>query len=118
MNPEQLVKEWFERWQTGDFYNLPLSENFKHTSPFGTIKSKQEYLKLVETNKDKFLGYRFEIHDAVYQRDRACVRYTAVQDDFTLDVSEWYYIKENLIDKIIAYYHIGEVREERKLSTP
>ena len=36
-------------------------------------------------------------------------------NDFKLDVSEWYYFKNKLIDKIIAYYHIGELREDRKL---
>ncbi len=27
-----LIKEWFEKWQTGDFYHLPIAENFSHTS--------------------------------------------------------------------------------------
>jgi len=44
------------------------------------------------------------------------VRYTARQGkDFKLDVSEWYYRENDLIREIIAYYHIGEVREERKI---
>ena len=95
---------------------MPITENFKHTSPFGTIEGREAYLKLVEDNKEKFLGYKFKIHDEIYGDNKACVRYTAVQGDFKLDVSEWYYIKNNLIEEIIAYYHIGEIREERKLS--
>ena len=118
MNLETLVKKWFDKWDKGDFLNLPVSENFKHTSPFGTIKGKKQYLRLVEENKDKFLGYRFEIHDEIYNNDKACVRYTAIQGDFILDVSEWYYVKNNLIEEIIAYYHMGEILEERKLKNP
>jgi hypothetical protein len=114
---KNLVNQWFEKWRAGDFYDLPISENFKHTSPFGTTDGKEAYIKLVEANKDKFLGYRFEIHDEIYDDDKACVRYTAVQGDFNLDVSEWYYIKDKLIGKIIAHYHIGEIREDRKLSS-
>ena len=38
-----------------------------------------------------------------------------VSGDFKLEVSEWHYISNNLIRQIIAYYHIGEIREERKL---
>jgi len=113
---KKLVEEWFAKWESGDFHNLPISENFKHTSPFGTIDGKQAYMKLVEENKDKFLGYQFKLHDGIYGKDNACVRYTAIQGDFNLDVSEWYYAKDNFIDEIIAYYHIGEIREERKLS--
>ena len=100
----------------GDFLDLPIADNFKHTSPFGTIDGKKAYLDLVQENKDKFLGYHFDIHDAIYEEDKACVRYTGVQGDFTLDVSEWYYVKDGLIVEIIAYYHIGEIREERQLS--
>lgn len=116
MKSEKLVKIWFDKWDQGDFLNLPISENFKHSSPFGTIDGKKAYLDLVRENEDKFLGYIFEIHDGIYEKDRACVRYTARQGkEFTLDVSEWYYINSNLIEEIIAYYHIGEIREERKL---
>lgn len=113
-----LIKEWFAKWKEGDFLNLSITDNFKHTSPFGTIDGKANYIKLVEANQEKFLGYSFDIHDEIYENDKACVRYTAVQGDFKLDVSEWYYIKNDLIEEIVAYYHIGEIREERKLSNP
>lgn len=116
MELKKLVNTWFDRWKEGDFHNLPVSETFRHTSPFGTIDGKKAYVALVEENKDKFLGYRFEIHDELYDRDKGCVRYTAVQGDFRLDVSEWYYARNGLIEEIVAYYHIGEIREDRELS--
>ena len=115
MKSKNLVKEWFAIWKAGDFHSLPISNNFKHTSPFGTIDGKAEYIKLVEANQEKFLGYNFDIHDEIYETDKACVRYTAVQGDFSLDVSEWYYFRDDLIEEIIAYYHIGEIRDDRKL---
>lgn len=117
MELKSLVEDWFNKWENGDFRNLPIAVNFKHTSPFGTINGKKKYVELVEENKDKFLGYRFQIHDAIYSINKACVRYTAIQDNFNLDVSEWYYTKNNLIESITAYYHIGEIREDRKLSS-
>lgn len=116
MKSSDLVKLWFEKWSQGDYLNLPLSENFLHTSPFGTIHGKIAYLNLVKENEDKFLGQTFQIHDEIYAGDKACVRYTARQGkNFVLDVSEWYSLKGNLIEEIIAYYHIGEIREERKI---
>jgi len=118
METKALVKKWFKKWDEGDFLNLPISENFKHTSPFGTINGKKAYIDLVKQNEDKFLGYVFEIHDELYGDSNGCVRYTAKQgDDFELDVSEWYYVRNGLIEEIVAYYHIGEVRKERKLET-
>lgn len=117
MEIKDLVKSWFKKWDEGDFLNLPIAETFKHTSPFGTINGKKAYLNLVQENKDKFLGHVFKLHDELYENDRGCVRYTSTKGkDFILDVSEWYYVKDNLIEEIIAYYHIGEIRDERKLS--
>jgi hypothetical protein len=114
---EELVRQWFKIWNEARFEELPISDTFKHTSPFGTIEGKEAYLNLVRNNTDKFLGYQFEIHDAIYEKSRACVRYQGYQkDDFSLDVSEWYYSKDGLIEQIVAYYHIGEIREDRKLS--
>ncbi|MCX2743325.1 nuclear transport factor 2 family protein [Mangrovivirga sp. M17] len=119
MKLKDLVKQWFKKWETGDYLNLPITENFKHTSPIGTIDGKKDYLALVKENEDKFLGQTFDIHDIIVEKDKACARYTAKQGkEFSLDVSEWYYFKGNLIDKIIAYYHIGEIREDRKLENP
>ena len=112
---KDLIERWFEKWESGDYLNLPISVNFEHTSPFGTIKGKQSYIDLVSENKDKFLGYRFIIHDVLYDIDRACARYTAIQNDFTLEVSEWYKFQDGLIEQIIAYYHIGDIQEERNL---
>lgn len=116
MKSKELVGTWFEKWESGDFVNLPLSDNFKHTSPFGSIEGKEQYIELVRANKDKFLGYKFEILDAVYETNKAGIRYKARQGDFSLDVSEWHYMENGLIIEIIAYYHIGEIREERQLN--
>lgn len=119
MKLKTLVESWFEKWETGDILSLPISENFQHISPYGTIKGKKEYLSLVQANKDKFLGHRFERYDHLFEKDRACVRYKATQGNFSLEVSEWYYPEKDLIGKIIAYYNIdGEISEERKLSNP
>lgn len=113
---QSLVREWFDKWESGKYRELPVSPSFTHTSPFGKIEGKESYFKLVDQNRDKFLGQTFEILDGIYESDRACVRYIAKQGEyFSLEVSEWYYFKDNLIQDIVAYYHIGEVREERAL---
>ncbi len=117
MNTKQLVKSWFDKWESGDFLDLPISGDFQHTSPYGVISGKQQYLELVQANVDKFLGHRFVIHDEFYGHDRACVRYTTMKDDFRLEVSEWHYLGQGLIKEIVAYYNIeGEISEARRLN--
>ncbi|MEL6812790.1 MAG: nuclear transport factor 2 family protein [Bacteroidota bacterium] len=118
MDIKELVHLWFSKWEEGDFHNLPISDDFKHTSPFGTIEGKKAYLQVVAANTEKFLGHRFQLHDEIYSGNKACVRYTGLKNDFSLAVSEWYYVRHGYIEEIIAYYHIGEIREERKIETP
>ena len=117
MESKALVRSWFNKWESGDFLNIPISENFKHTSPFGTIEGKENYLNMVKENEDKFLGYTFEIQDEIYNDQKACVRYRARQGEFCLDVSEWHYMRNSQIVEIVSHYHIGEIRNERKLNT-
>lgn len=117
MDIRELVQIWYGKWETGDYLNIPVANNFKHTSPYGTIDGKETYLKIVEANKDKFLDNQIEINDEIYEGDRACVRYTITQGDFSMEVSEWLYKGEDLIEEIISYYNIeGEISENRKLS--
>ena len=116
MKIKEIVQNWFKMWESGDFEKLTLCDDFKHTSPFGTTEGKETYLNLVREHKDKFLGYQFDIQDEMYESDKACVRYTAIQGDFRMDVSEWHYLENDLIKEIVAYYHIGEIREERQFN--
>lgn len=117
MEIKDLVNKWFKAWDEGNYESIPVAEHFKHISPYGTIDGKVPYLGLVEANKEKFLGNRIEIHDELYGQDRACVRYTITNKDFTMEVSEWHYARNGLIQEIISYYNIeGEISEERKLS--
>lgn len=115
-----LVRLWFQKWEEGEFENIPIEENFKHTSPYGTVDSKRRYLNLVEANKDAFLGKHFDIHDEIYEQNRACVRYTLKSEDTALmEVSEWFYMGKDKIQEIVSYYNVGEdVSYEKKFSKP
>ena len=116
MNTKELVTKWFNVWETGDFQEMPVAEAFVHTSPYGTVEGKAAYFQLIEANQDKFLGNTIQIHDELYEEDKCCVRYTVSKGDFSMEVSEWIYVNEGLIQEIIAYYNIeGEISEDRRL---
>lgn len=119
MKITELTKMWFDKWETGDFKNIPISENLTHISPYGTIKGKEAYMALIEANRDKFLGHHFVIHDEIFAENKSCIRYTAIQGKFRLEVSEWHYAKNGLLEKIVAHYNIeGEISQDRKLKNP
>ena len=111
MSIQELVHSWFELWKTGEFESLPLAENFTHTSPYGKVEGKEAYLDLARANKESFTGNRFEIHEILFDKHRACVRYTMISPTGTLEVSEWIYEENGLIAEIIAYYNLEEERK-------
>ena len=110
MSIQELVHTWFELWKTGEFESLPLSENFTHTSPYGTVKSRAAYFALAAANREAFTGNTFDIHEMLFDKNRACIRYTMNSPTGTLEVSEWIYETNGLISKIIAYYNLQEER--------
>jgi len=55
------VAQWFDCWNSGDIDNLPLADDFRHKSPFGTIETKARYLEIVNKNRDSFLGNRLAV---------------------------------------------------------
>ncbi|MBT8189240.1 MAG: nuclear transport factor 2 family protein [Bacteroidia bacterium] len=110
MTTEKLVEAWFNIWTKGNFEDLPLTEGFEHTSPYGTISGRKAYMEIINSNLDKFLGHQFIIEDMIIEKEKACIRYLAIQENFKLEVTEWHYVKDDKIDKIVAYYNIDEKR--------
>lgn len=103
-----LVTAWFQSWESGRFRDIPVTPEFVHVSPFGSVDGRDAYLSLVEANVDAFLGFTFQIHDAMFDDERACVRYTATRDGNDLEAAEWFYGSPDGITKIISYYNVGD----------
>ncbi len=109
-NIYSIVEKWFSCWETGELDQLPITNDFEHTSPFGTISSKSTYLDIVEKNKDRFLGKSFQIIDKIIEGNNACVRYEVINPDGNMDVCEWYTMEGGLIKNIYSYYNIGDAK--------
>ena len=62
----------------------------------------------IRENLSAFLGHRFEIIDSIYSDNKAAVQYRSSKDGREMKVAEWYYFRNNLIAKIVAYYNIEE----------
>ena len=101
---KNLVNRWFEIWTEGNFKDLPISENFKHFSPYGVVEGKEAYLNLVESAKADFLGNTFEVIDTIYSENKVSVRYKMTKGNVIMDISEWYYFQGDLISEIHSFY--------------
>jgi len=112
MNADDLhpvVAQWFECWRTGNMDELPIADDFSHTSPFGTIESKQAYLAIVEKNQKEFLGNSLTVTKQIKQDNHVCVQFEQSNANTGLEmtVCEWYELDGNLIQSIRSFYNIG-----------
>ena len=104
------VRKWFECWEAGDVDALPITEDFSHTSPFGTIEPKDRYLEIVRKNTKDFLGNRLTVLRQIREGDNVCVQFEQKNENTGLEmtVCEWYSIQGDLIKEIQSFYNVGD----------
>ncbi|HSM32245.1 MAG TPA: nuclear transport factor 2 family protein [Woeseiaceae bacterium] len=105
------VARWFACWNTGPIDDLPITDDFRHTSPFGTIESRARYLEIVNRNRDQFLGNRLAVLRQIVDGNDVCVQFRQTRDDdpdFEMTVREWYVLDGDRIREIESFYNIGD----------
>ena len=104
------VAQWFACWNSGVIDNLPLTDDFRHTSPFGTIETKARYLEIVNKNRESFLGNRLTVLKQIVDGNNVCVQFRQTRKadpEFEMIVCEWYVIDGVGIREIESFYNIG-----------
>ena len=103
------VASWFRCWETGELDELPISDNFSHSSPFGLIEGKQRYLEIVNKNRNDFLGNTLTVLKEINEANKVCVQFKQENNNTGLEmvVCEWYEIENNTILSIQSFYNIG-----------
>ena len=105
------VARWFSCWNTGAIDDLPITDDFRHTSPFGTIQTKARYLEIVNKNRDAFLGNKLTVLRQMVDGDNVCVQFRQTREDdpgFEMIVCEWYVVDGDRIREIESFYNIGD----------
>ena len=107
INP--IIQQWLDCWQTGQIDQLPIGDDFQHTSPFGTIKGKRRYLEVVNNNLDDFLNNTLTVVAHIAQGDQVCVQFeqTNAKTGLKMTVCEWYQLAGNQIRSIRSFYNVG-----------
>ena len=105
------VARWFACWNAGAVDELPITDDFRHTSPFGTIETKARYLEIVNKNRESFLSNTLTVLRQIIDGDNACVVFRQTREDdpeFEMTVCEWYVLDGDHIMAIESFYNIGD----------
>lgn len=111
-NLHPIVAKWFACWESGKLEELPIAEDFSHTSPFGTISPKSKYMDIVNKNKKDFLGNTLTVTRQIQDGDNVCVQFEQKNNNTGLEMTvwEWYVIEGDKIKEIRSFYNIGNAR--------
>lgn len=109
-NIHPVVAKWISCWENGNIEDLPVTEDFSHTSPFGTIEPKSKYMDIVLKNKKDFLGNTLTITEHIQEGNNVCVQFDQKNKNTGLEmtVCEWYVIDGDQIRSIRSFYNIGD----------
>ena len=104
-----VVAKWISCWDSGKVDDLPITNDFSHTSPFGTIAPKEKYMDIVHKNKADFLGNTLTVKKQIREGNQVCVQFEQHNKNTGLKMSvcEWYVIEGDLIKEIRSFYNIG-----------
>lgn len=105
------VARWFACWNSGNVDDLPITDDFCHTSPFGKIETKARYLDIVRKNEESFLGNELTVLKQIVGKTDVCVKFRQTREDdptFEMIVCEWYVLEGDRIREIESFYNIGD----------
>lgn len=109
-SPADLARSWLRAWDTGDLSLLRLAEDFVHTSPFGRIEGREEYLRIVEPmSKKSTVG--ITVTDVIEAEDRAAIAYELETTAGVVQACDWIFVEDGLIREVRAYYDSATNRE-------
>lgn len=105
----KLIEKWFQCWNSGEIDDLPIADDFIHTSPFGIIESKPRYMEIVNKNRQDFLGNKLSVIKHICQGNQACVQFEQHNSNTGLQmtVCEWYELEGDVIKSIRSFYNVG-----------
>lgn len=100
---ERLARVWIETWDRGDPMKLPLADDFVHTSPFGRIEGRENYLDVVRPMAEANVA-SLDIQDVIAAGDRACIAFTMTTPNGPVACCDWVTVADGKIASVTSYY--------------
>ena len=100
---EQLARAWIDGWNAGKPDEIPLARDFVHTSPFGVIRGRDEYLAKVKPMAAKNVT-SLRILKTLGGEDEAVIRFEMMTPNGLVQVCDWVETADGEIVSITSFY--------------
>ena len=99
----QLAKTWIEAWNEGKPDDIPLAENFTHSSPFGTVSGREKYLNWVKPLAAKNVA-SLKIIRILGDENEAAVWFEMKTQGSVVRTVDWLQTQGGEISSITSFY--------------
>lgn len=110
MTAETLARLWIERWNAGDPDSIPLARGFKHTSPFGCVEGREEYLEWVKPLAARNVA-ELRIVRTLGGGDEAVIHFEMETPQGPIQVCDWVVARDGEITEIHSFYDATDLRK-------
>ncbi len=102
-NAEELARAWIDGWNAGKPDDIPLAKNFVHTSPFGVIEGRDEYLERIKPLAAKNVS-DLRILKTLGGENEAAIWFEMWTPNGMVPVCDWVEVNNGEIAAITSFY--------------
>jgi ketosteroid isomerase-like protein len=109
---DRLAVGWIEAWirMDMDWLRARLAPDFVHTSPFGRLEGRDEYLATVEPLARKCVQ-DLTIKDVIASGDQAAIWFENRTASGVVPSCDWVRVQDGMIKEIRSFYDSSMVRD-------
>ena len=107
---EKLARTWIEMWQAGTPDDIPLAENFVHTSPFGRLEGREFYLETIKPASKKNVA-ELKILKTLGNDHEAVIQFEMYTAGGMIPCCDWVMVEGDQITAIHSFYDATTLRE-------
>lgn len=108
-NAERLAITWIDLWNKGQPEAIPLAETFAHTSPFGRIEGRENYLEKVKPMAKRNVT-SLNVVRTLARSNQAVIHFEMQTPKGTIQVCDWITVEGDHISEIHSFYDATELR--------
>jgi len=106
---ERLARAWIQGWIDGKPDDIPLAENFTHSSPFGTVSGRQKYLDWVKPLAEKNVQ-ELSIVKTLGDDTEAVIWFEMTGPEGPVPSVDWIHTENGEITAIHSFYDASSVK--------
>lgn len=108
-NAEALARIWLDYWNQGRPDDIPLAEDFRHTSPFGCVQGREKYLAWVKPlAEENFV--RTKVKRIISTPNQAVIHFEMESRKATIQTVDWVVVEDGKIKEVHSFYDATELR--------